>query len=254
MTSADSLLPGKHLIRLTLFFWLGLLPLQSLMAQNTYDLDDLEDGQLLLNLSISETAEVEQDLLVAVLQFMVRGPDSTALQREVNQAMTKALDSLRGKEGIDYQTQQYHVRPLHSQHDGPETLENPIWQAQQSLQLSGQDSVAVLAAVTQLQAQGLGVQQLSYSLSPGNYRKFSASLLETAISNLQGSAQRSAELLGKQHARIIELSLNESPNHGMRSRFMAAANADSAQMVTPVAEPGTTTVTVSVSARVLIGP
>lgn len=254
MLIVDSNCLGKHLRGLALLGLLAVFPGHSLMAQNTYDLDDLDEGQVLLNLSISESVEVQQDLLSAVLQFMVRGPDSTALQRQVNQAMTGALDSLGQTEGIEYQTQQYHVHPLYSGREDPETLAQPIWQAQQSLRLSGLESTAVLAAVAELQAQGLQVQHLGYSLSAEAHRTASESLLEVAIASLQRRAQHSAELLGKQQARIIELSLNDSPNHGLRSMAMAPAMADSAAMPTPVAEPGTTTVSVSLSARALISP
>ncbi|MEE4297441.1 MAG: SIMPL domain-containing protein [Wenzhouxiangella sp.] len=224
------------------------------MAQNTYDLDDLDEGQVLLNLSVSEETQIQQDLLSAVLQFMVRGPDSTALQNEVNQRMTQALDTLGKAEGLDYQTQQYHVHPVYSRRDDPEALEKPIWQAQQGLRLSSLDSPAVLAAVAELQAQGLQVQHLGYSLSPAAHRQASEALLEAAIASLQRKAQQTAQLLGKQRADIIELSLNDSPGHGLRTMSMARASADSAEMAPPVAEPGRTTVTVSVSARALISP
>lgn len=254
MLCPDSPSRCKRPTRLILFAFLAIFPAQVLMAQNTYDLDDLGERQALLNLSISEETMVQQDLLSAVLQFMVRGPDSTALQHQVNQAMTRAVDSLDQQPGIEVQTQQYHVHPVYNRRDDPEALENPTWQAQQSLSLSGLDSTAVLAAVAKLQAQGLQVQHLGYSLSPNAYRQASESLLEAAIASLQRKAQQTAQLLGKEQARIIELSLNDSPNHGFRGMSVARASADSAEMAPPVAEPGRTTVTVSVSARVLIGP
>ncbi len=240
--------------RMLLLLFLAILPVQLLMAQNTFDLDDLDEGQVLLNLSVSEDVQVQQDLLSAVLQFTVRGPDSTALQHQVNQAMTQALEILGETDGVDYQTQQYQVHPVYSRRDDPEALEQPIWQAQQSLRLSSLDSPAVLGAVAELQARGLQVQHLGYSLSPAAHRQASESLLEAAIASLQRKAQQTAQLLGKQQAEIIELSLNDGPNHGLRAMSVARTSADSAEMATPVAEPGRTTVTVSVSARALISP
>ena len=240
--------------RLVLLVLLTAVPMAALLAQNTYDLDDLDEGQVLLNLSVSEAAEVPQDLLSAVLQFIARGPDSTALQHEVNQAMTKALNRLGEIDGIDYHTQQYHVHAVYSQGDSREALENPTWQAQQSLRLSGLDNAVVLAAVAELQAQGLMVQHLGYSLSADAYRQAHEQLLEAAIASLQRRAEQVALLLGKQQSELIELSLNDGSNPGLRSLSMARASPDSLEMAPPVAEPGRTTVTVSISARALISP
>lgn len=232
----------------------GLFYAQTLMAQNTYDLDDLGDGQVLLNLSVSEEVQVIQDLLSAVLQFMVRGPDSTALQREVNQAMTQALEILGNEEGLEFHTQQYHVHPVYGRNDDAQAHVEPIWQAQQSVRVSSLDAATVLAVVAQLQSRGFQMQQLEYSLSSAAHREASDALLEAAIARLQHKAQHVAQLLGKSQANIIEVSLNDSPALGLRGMSMARFSTDAADIAPPVAEPGKSTVTVAVSARALISP
>ena len=72
------------------FAFLLFMPLIA-SAQNQFNLNELGDGQLILNLSASEQTSVQQDTLNVLMQYTAQGRDSTALQDEVNQAMREAL-------------------------------------------------------------------------------------------------------------------------------------------------------------------
>src|SRR5690606_39425319 len=67
----------------------ALLPVQAL-AQ---DINLLPEGQTLITLSITERVKVEQDTLIATLRIERENRDSEALQREINSAMTQALEA-----------------------------------------------------------------------------------------------------------------------------------------------------------------
>ncbi len=70
-----------------------IVSVNSSLAQNQYNLSDLAPGQLLLNFSASEELMVEQDTLIAILEYSTQGRDKTALQDEVNSAMSTAPGS-----------------------------------------------------------------------------------------------------------------------------------------------------------------
>jgi hypothetical protein len=61
-----------------------ILASSSSFSQNTFDLTELESGQLLLNLGVTERISVEQDTLNASLAYSVQGRDKISLQNEVN--------------------------------------------------------------------------------------------------------------------------------------------------------------------------
>lgn len=230
------------------------LPATAGAQQNNFELSQLGPGELLLNLNITEQTEVDQDLLNATLEYSTRGRDRVALQDEVNTAIADALDMLEDSAGFDYETRRYSVHPV-SSNRGP-GADNPLWQASQTIELSGLDSAALLEAAGELQAAGLTMVNLHYSLSPDARQRVSDRLLGMALGSLQSRADEAAELLGKGSADLVEVSLSHNQHNdfrGGRMEAMAAA-ADSAAMTTPSAEPGTTTVSLSVSARALLVP
>ena len=121
--------------------------------------------------------------------------------------------------------------------------------------MSGLDSVALLESVAQLQGMGLTLTSLNYSLSPERYEETSAQLLQEALTKLQNRALSAALALGKSAAELVEVSMDGSPNFGgMRERGAVFAMAADSSMNTPVADPGQTNVSVSVSARAVISP
>lgn len=225
-------------------------------AQSTFDLDDLDEGQLILNFNATEQVSVEQDTLNVAMQYSAQGRDPRALQDEVNKAMREARDILEDTDNIDWSIQQYHVFNIQPQ--GPASrrdIDNPAWRAQQGLQMQSENSEALLVVTARLQAAGLTVGNMYYSLSNDRYREIADALLDTALGNLQARADRVAGTLGKGRADLVEVNINDGQNF-FAPRMMAAEMRVSANdaMSVPVAEPGETQVSVSVSARALLSP
>ena len=226
------------------------------MGQNNFDLDDLEDGELILNLNATEQINVEQDTLNVNLMFSRQGRDSTELQNEVNLAMREARDILDDTNNIDWSIQQYHVYNIQPQRQTRNDISNPVWRAQQNIQMKSLNSEALLVVTARLQQLGLTINNMYYSLSTEKHQEVSDSLLDAALLSLQARAERVANTLDKDEAELIDVNINGSPGFfGGRMEMAARASFDAAgAMAVPVAEPGETQVSVTVSARALLSP
>lgn len=225
-----------------------------LLAQNQLDLGSLLPGQLVLNLSATEQQEVSQDTLNATVEFVAQGRNQAALQNAVNAAIAKALAAAKSVAAINVQTGYYQVYQVQNE-PGVFSADNPVWRAQQSLQLDSLQAPALLALIGELQAQGLTVVNLWYSLSTERYEEVSAALTTQVLQTLQQRAESAGKALGKPAAALVEVSLDGNANVPvLREAYAVARGAMDMKMATPSAEPGDTTVSVSVSARAILSP
>lgn len=222
-------------------------------AQNNFDLDILDQGEVMLNLGANEQTEVEQDTLHAHLYYSAQGRDRAALQDEVNRRMAEALEILTDSD-VEYSTQQYRVYQVQPGRPTRGDVDNPLWRAQQGVQLTSMDSTAVLDLVAELQALGLTMGGLNYSLSPQRHEEVADSLMEAALARLQNRAEAAAAALGKSSVEIVEVTMNNNFGGGYYRSSSASLAMESMDVATPVAEPGLTTVTFNVSARAILVP
>ena len=155
--------------------------------------------------------------------------------------------------GVEYFTTQYQGYVVDAGRPSRTDVENPVWRAQQEVALTSLDSDALLEVMGKLQAAGLVVTSQYYSLSPERYEEVAASLMQDALAKLQARANEAAQGLGKRSAELIEVSLDGSPNFAFRERAVMMSM-DAAAMVPPVAVPGETQVSMTVSARALLSP
>jgi len=226
------------------------------LAQNQLNLGELQPGQLALNLNITEQQRVDQDTLNASVQFVTQGRNKNELQKEVNSAMQAAVNKVRAITEVEFNTTYYQVQIVQTGRSSKTDIANPVYRAQQGMQLKSTDSATLLELVGVLQQEGLTLDGLYYTLSESAHEKIAGSLLKAALLKLQNRAQDAAEVLGKKQADLIEVSMDGSPNFmESRQKFAMAsmANTDMA-FVAPVAEPGDTLVSVSVSARAVLSP
>ena len=135
--------------------------------------------------------------------------------------------------------------------EGPRLEHHPV--AQQEVALTSLDSDALLEVMGALQSAGLVVTSQYYSLSAQRYEEVAAELMQDALAKLQSRANEAAAGLGKGKAELIEVSLDGSPNFAFRERGTLMAM-DAAAMAPPVAVPGETQVSMTVSARALLSP
>lgn len=247
---------ARHLYALAVL----LLPLSLSLpaqAQNQLNLGQLQPGQLALNLSLTEQTQVDQDTLNASLEYVAQGRDRRELQDEVNGVMQAALERIAKVAGVESNTSYYHVQIVQTGRPTRTDIENPVYRAQQGVQLESKDSAALLELLGELQAEGLTLNGLYYSLSEAEYERIAGELLQGALGKLQSRAQDAASALGKGSAELVEVTMDGSPNF-MAPQYRMAPMAMSAEMAVdyaaPVAEPGETTISVSVSARAVLSP
>ena len=232
-------------------------------AQETTSLLDLPAGQTLLNLSATERVEVEQDVLVATLRYEAEDTDPKALQNEINEIMKEAAEAARAIESVKVSTQQYYVYPHDpyppetgslSRGDG-EDARKRTWRGSQGIELKSAAADDLLALTGRLQEMGLVMSGLNYMLSPEKMEETKDALMEDALAKVKAKADRAAGALGKTNADMLEVTIESDggyyPQPMMRSMAM---DSGMAEMATPVAEPGESEITLTVSAKVLLKP
>ncbi len=222
-------------------------------AQNQDPILTLPDGQVILNISATERREVEQDLLVANLSYVVTDKSSNSLQNEINTIMARAIKAAKAVEEIKVSTGAYQVYEFTE----PRTKENK-WRGSQSLTLKSKEADKILDLTSKLQDMGLTMNGLDYVLAPETAIDIQDSLMEDALKQLQERANRAAKALGKSSAELRDVNVNSSGipyepaayNRGAMMKMEMAADS----MAAPVAAAGDSTITLSVNARAILKP
>lgn len=213
----------------------------------------LPDGQAILSISATERKEVEQDLLVATLQYDATNRDPRALQDEINTAMAKALKTTeKAGTSVKVSTGSYQVYDI----TDPRTRESK-WRGQQTLTLQSKDADTVLDLAGELQDIGLNMSGLNYTLAPETAVAVQDALMEAALGQLQNRADRAAKALGKTKAELRDVNVQGNvpyPQPVMMRATMAMDTVAGAAMAPPVAAAGDTTITLTVSARAILKP
>ena len=238
----------------SLFF--GCFLLHQLVPQVSAAAEDpilaLPDGQVILSISATERREVTEDLLVASLSCLAIDSNLRTVQNDINTTMAKALALAKTVASVQAATGSYQVYETVE----PRTKEKK-WRGQQSLTLKSLKAQDLLDLVGQLQGMKLTMNGLDYILDPKTAVELQDALMEAALKQLQVRADRAAKALGKStaelrdvHVQGADLPFSASQDGGMMMRAQAAPMA----MAPPVAAAGETTISLSVSSRVLLKP
>lgn len=199
---------------------------------------------------------VKRDRLTAEIRVEAENADPARLQAEINRRMAAALEHAKAVAAVTVTTGGYHVyqsppRPPAADR-GSANQASPRWQGTQSLLLQSRDAAALLALAGTLQQQGLVLSSLAYELTPEAARAVEDELTKEALARLRQRAERVADDLGLTVERIRDLQVgNADGAQPVPRSFYSAARAATPA---PVAEPGDATVSVSVSAEVLLAP
>lgn len=235
------------------------LPFAPASAQDYQTILGIPEGQTLISLSASEEVEVQQDLLIANLEVNMQDDDPEALQDDINKAMEKAVALAKKYPSVKVATRQYYVYP-YDYDPNPRPVDGSApqqtkrsWRGSQGLELKGAQANELLELTGELQSMGLVMNGLNYTLSPALLEQTQESLLEAALTKLKAKAERAAKALGKTSADLLEVNIDMgggySPQPMMRTMAM---DSGAAKMSAPVAEPGQSTVNLTVSARAML--
>ena len=216
---------------------------------------NLQQNESLLHISATERREVDQDLLLAELRIEVEDSINQVVQNKVNTAMAEALELAEDYSQVKAITRSYNVHQ-YDQNGGRKGMpRNIIWKGQQTLKLKSSDAEKLLELAGKIQAHGFLMAGLNYTLSPEAAARVQDEMLEAALLKLQNRAQRAAVALGKKTAELKEINTQDNniprPPSYQRGAVMAMAS-ESADMAAPVASPGETTISMTVSAKVLL--
>lgn len=194
--------------------------------------------------SVSASADVENDTLVAVLAAQRDGGSARQLAGEINELMAWALAKAKGAAGIKVQTLDYQTTPIYQKN----TVTG--WRVRQTLRLESQDTAAVSELVGALQER-LNLQHIGYEVSPQKRKEIEDRLIGEAIAAFEARAKRVADGLKRRSYRLVQLNVDSGggPAPLPRYRAMPSAMAEAAA-APPAIEAGTQTITVGVSGEI----
>ncbi len=218
------------------------------------DCDKLEGTTV--NLSISEKQEVDEDLLIAQMQFEFEGSNIREVQETINQKMTEALELAKNQSDVKASTEQYNVYKYYPdpiQKEG--NREDFVWRGSQSIITKSKDSKQLLQLSGDLQKLGFAINSLGYTISPEKYESIKDSMIESAIEKLKAKAKRITKSLDKEEYSFVSIYVDNNPYHPVMMQRSYTASADlmsKESMTTPVAAPGSGIIDLNISAVVRI--
>ncbi len=194
-------------------------------------------------LHLAETAEVARapDEVVATLRAEARAPSAAAAQEAVNRAIAAAVTRAQAVSAIRVSTGGYWTGRAE---------EGRAWQAAQSVTLRGAEAAALLDLAGALQAQGLALQSLQWTLTRDAARLAREEASRQALDALRRRADALAAQLNLAVAGIREVRV-DAPDHAPRP--MAALRASSSA-TPPVAMAEDVLVPATVAAVVVLRP
>ena len=205
---------------------------------------DAPTPQPIVTVSASASAKVANDRMHAVLRAEADNADAGAAANIVNAKIGKAMDEARAVTGVDVSSAGY------STYQVSEPNHPPHWRVVQSITLDGKDFASIAALVTRLQAQGLLLSGLDFSVSRDARRAAEDRLTGEAIHAWQQRAQAAAQGFGSGGWRAGRVSIQTSESGGPRPMFRAAAASAAPAPIS--VEGGESEVTVSVSGEAIL--
>lgn len=237
-----------------------MVPVSATTAQAQDRILTLPDGQVVLNIAASERTKVRQDTLIASLRVENEGADPRAVQNNINTLMKQAMDRAKGVTGVTISTGGYYVYQYDRDQNPTKTdatkPREVIWRGTQNIDLQSTNSEALLKLVGELQGLGLLMGNLSYTLSPSRADEAKDALMEQALAKVNARAKRAATALGKPKMDLIEISVDSADHVSAPYPMMRAMAMDGVmeKASAPVAEPGESEITLTVTARALLKP
>ena len=234
----------NKITKLVIFLFLA-IPLSSLASE------DKIDGTV-LNISATEFIEVPEDLLVANLHYEFEAITAKELQNQINATMTKALEKAKMLKDVKVATQQYSVYKYEyvaNKNDERKTK----WRGSQGVIISGKTD-DILKLTGELQEIGLAVDGLSYTISNDKREEVRDSLMELAVEKLMKKSKRVAKALGKDVIKVLSINVDTDTSrpYPVIQYAMRIGAVAKDEMNSPVAEPGQSQISMTVSAAILI--
>ncbi|GBQ33319.1 SIMPL domain-containing protein [Gluconacetobacter sacchari] len=155
-----------------------------------------------LTLSGTGTVHAAPDRLTATLFAEAGAASAAAAQARVNALANTAIDAAKAAGGLTTVTEDYSTQPN-------EGGKGPAWTARQTVRLTGADGAALLALVGQLQAKGLALSSLDWSLSDDLRQSLTRRAEAAALTDARQRADAAAKVLGLKITSIRSITLSD---------------------------------------------
>jgi len=195
-----------------------------------------------VSLTTRAEAEVDNDRITAVLFAEREGNNLAQLANAVNHEMEWALQQLRKARGIEVTTPAYQTFPVYQQG------RISGWRVRQTLRLESSDVPALSGMLGRLQSR-LGLQAVSFVLSPQQRRSVEERLTREALKRFTDRAGMIARQLGRGGYRLVSLQVNDGGQVQPRVMTQLAMRADAA-VAPPQLKGGSSQVQVTVSGTI----
>lgn len=199
-----------------------------------------------LELTVTVSKPVKEDILVAWLYFRVEGADSDTVQQQLNAKMKDVWAIASGIPAIESKLEGYHTwyddgtrgsRLERLNGTAPQDV-TPKWIARQYVRLQAEDADAVKGLVDRLQAEGMALSYFDYEVSPALFEQARESLMQPAAEKLVRKARLLAQAFGAELSGLKEVNVGGRSNrYGEVSMAAASSGYSQENRVVPVAEP-----------------
>ncbi|MGG6429173.1 SIMPL domain-containing protein [Acetobacter ghanensis] len=195
------------------------------------------------------TTQAPPDKLSASFRVESQNQNAASAQTSVNALVKKATDEAAQNADIKATVLQYSV------YENRPDKAKPYWTASQSLSLSATDGKNLLPLAGQLQAQGLILEGLSWSLSDEKRQALFLEAEKKAVVELKKQADTLACALGLHVARFTQVSVSDTAYpHPMPMMLRAAAAPSDSIGISPSSTAENQTVRADLRATVLLSP
>ncbi|OUJ00211.1 SIMPL domain-containing protein [Acetobacter cibinongensis] len=209
---------------------------------------ETEGNYTKLDLTGKGSVQAAPDQLTASFRAESRSNSAAAAQQAVNTLVHKATEQAKQAEGVKYAVLHYAVSELND-----DKAKHSAWSASQNLTFTASDGQSLLPLTGQLQASGLLLQGLDWSLSADKEKALQLEAEKAAVADLKKQAETLAASLGLHVVRFTHVSISGQPfPRPMFMAAMAARSMDSGPAPSSTAE--TQTVSASVSGTALLAP
>jgi predicted secreted protein len=231
-----------------------LLIFSAFIGLKAYGDDVTKEEGTYLNLSVTETKQVEPDTLIASLRYESESESAKEVQNKINQMMKKALSVAEKKENIEVSTEQYSVYKF-SKPVKQGATEKELWKGSQSIVIKSKSTEDILALSGQLQEIGLVMSDLHYEVSIAKIEETRTSMVENAINKLLSHAKRVAGIIGLKEVKIKNINIegdNRYPPVPYPKLMRTAAANVVSSITAPISAPGKIDITLNISATILL--
>jgi predicted secreted protein len=210
------------------------------------------EGTLLL-INGSAEIEVDNDEAVATFYLELQDPDLAQAQSQLNRRVAEGVSALKQADpGARLETEAYAAYPVYA---GTGTRRIVGWRVRQNVRLRTADLAALPRAVAAGQQQ-LALGGLEFRVSKAAGDKVQAELIARALANLNARVSAAVQALAQPGTtvRIEEIDFGGAPVRPQPVMAFAARARTTEAVAEPEFEPGRSTQSLSVTARVRLVP